>query len=281
MIIGFLGKGGSGKSTFSYRFTKHLLNKNKKVLAIDADYNMDFSYNLGSSELSSYIGNSNKDLLAVMGIGKYARATDSFFENPKEVFSISPKDKYTEKYSKDLSENLSVMSIGPQGDNVLFGAACSHSLGSPLKTYLPYLRLGAGEVVVIDEKAGADGVGTGVTTGWNYAFVVVEPTIHGVKAANQISELLNFFETPHDFVLNKTEKGKSYESVIKNLKKEPVINFDFHQSIVAPEGKIEQEHEEALEKIYQIAEEYKKNFGDNRIEKSAMKFVRNREYKTA
>ncbi len=45
MKIAVVGKGGSGKSSVSWLLTEHILqNSNKKVLAIDADYNMDFSY---------------------------------------------------------------------------------------------------------------------------------------------------------------------------------------------------------------------------------------------
>ena len=45
MRITFLGKGGSGKTTLATSFIKYLEKKNKKVLAIDADINV----NLGSA----------------------------------------------------------------------------------------------------------------------------------------------------------------------------------------------------------------------------------------
>ena len=45
MRITFLGKGGSGKTTLATSFVKYLENKNKKVLAIDADINV----NLGTA----------------------------------------------------------------------------------------------------------------------------------------------------------------------------------------------------------------------------------------
>ena len=63
MILGFLGKGGSGKSTLSTVMVEYLHHYNKTVLALDADYNMDLSYNLGVSDNVEYIGNgAKKDL---------------------------------------------------------------------------------------------------------------------------------------------------------------------------------------------------------------------------
>jgi CO dehydrogenase nickel-insertion accessory protein CooC1 len=63
MIIGVLGKGGSGKSTVSTNLVKFLASKKEHtVLAIDADHNMDITYNLGVTEEFPYLGGSMSDL---------------------------------------------------------------------------------------------------------------------------------------------------------------------------------------------------------------------------
>ena len=46
MRVAFLGKGGSGKSTMATAFVQELRSRGMQVLAIDADHNMDLSYNL-------------------------------------------------------------------------------------------------------------------------------------------------------------------------------------------------------------------------------------------
>lgn len=56
MKIGFVGKGGSGKSTLSTLFVKYLEGQNKTVLAVDADYNMDLTNNLNAPKDMQYIG---------------------------------------------------------------------------------------------------------------------------------------------------------------------------------------------------------------------------------
>ena len=49
MKIAIIGKGGSGKSSISWLLTNYF-SQNKKVLAIDADYNMDLMHNFGIEE---------------------------------------------------------------------------------------------------------------------------------------------------------------------------------------------------------------------------------------
>jgi CO dehydrogenase maturation factor len=46
MKIVVMGKGGSGKSSLSWLLSKYI-SKSKKVVAIDADHNMDLTSNLG------------------------------------------------------------------------------------------------------------------------------------------------------------------------------------------------------------------------------------------
>ena len=48
MKIAFVDKGGSGKSTISGLFVRHLVDTNQKILAIDADINQYFASMLGT-----------------------------------------------------------------------------------------------------------------------------------------------------------------------------------------------------------------------------------------
>ena len=47
MRIAFVGKGGSGKTTLSALFTRHLVALGRPVLAIDADINQHLGQALG------------------------------------------------------------------------------------------------------------------------------------------------------------------------------------------------------------------------------------------
>lgn len=222
MIIGFLGKGGSGKSTTSTLMVKYLQEQGNTVLAVDADHNMDLSYNLGFQSDGPYIGGTFLSLREEMGIS-LDEPTDKIFADtiPERRFSLSPKDSYTQKYTAEIKENLHLMMAGPQNENVLYGSHCSHSLAAPLKIYLPLLTLDDGEYVVVDEKASVDAVTTGIPTGFDLAVVCAEPREHSLRVAKQIMEMLSWYEVPFAVVLNKAIGKESAELAVKALGRSP------------------------------------------------------------
>lgn len=228
MIIGFLGKGGSGKSTVATLCAKYLLENRKTILAVDNDHNMDFSYNLGVSS-GNYIGQGLNDVFSFMGIKS---TMDTLSLSSDTFFSLSPKDPITEKYTVEKDGSLHVMMAGPHTEDIMIGKQCSHVLTTPLKAYLPFLKVNKDEYVLVDEKAGADGVGTGVTTGFNVAVVVVEPTPHGVKAALQIARMLRFYNTPYVYILNKVRKTTDLEEVRRQLEKDPLGSFAYSEDFL-------------------------------------------------
>ena len=77
----------------------------------------------------------------------------------------------------------------------------------------------------MDEKAGADGVTTGIVTGIDVGVVVCEPSLHSVKAAKQIAGLMDFFETPYVFAGNKVTSDADQEFITENLGAAPAAFF--------------------------------------------------------
>ena len=204
MRVAFLGKGGSGKSTMATAFVQELRSRGMQVLAIDADHNMDLSYNLGT-EPSLFLGNDPDRIKEYVGstrTGTYIEA----LQTGKEcglAFTLFPADEYTVSVSVELEEGLRLMTAGPHTDRVRSQEACSHSLAAPLKVYLPLLRLKPNEAVVIDERAGTDPVATGILAGVDVAVIVQEPTINSRRVAKQIQSELEIAGIPHLIVDNK------------------------------------------------------------------------------
>jgi energy-coupling factor transporter ATP-binding protein EcfA2 len=98
MIIGIVGKGGSGKSTVATMLARELHRDGNHVLAIDADHNMDMAYTLSGRELPSpYIGEALYDIRHRFGLAD----TDPFSSTaPSSIaFTVDPVDDFTAAYS--------------------------------------------------------------------------------------------------------------------------------------------------------------------------------------
>lgn len=203
MIIGVLGKGGAGKSTVATQLVKSFAKNDYTVLAIDADHNMDLTYNFGNPEMN-YLGESIEEIKSHLGIS-VSDDYRSYFkpDTEKKNFKINPIDDFSKKYIAKIKDNIFLMSCGPQTVDVIEDRICSHGLFTSLKLYLPLLYVNNKEIVIVDEKAGADGVTTGVVTGFDLALIVFDSGMHSQKVALQIADLLEHYDTPYYFVHNK------------------------------------------------------------------------------
>lgn len=269
MIIGFLGKGGSGKSTLSTAMVNFLHDqKNNTVLALDADYNMDLSYNLDVPETLKHLGDTAKyDLKSHLNVSQEKLFIDIVLEKKDEqYFSLNPLDTFTQKYTAEVKPNLHVMSVGPHTDAVLTGKMCSHGMGALLKVYLPLMNLNETEHVVVDEKAGTDSVGTGIQTGFDFAVIAVEPTVHSVKVGKQISAVLEKSNTPYGFVINKCTEETDIAYLEQELGQKPIGKIVFTQSLTSAD----------MESIYEYIVKYYTSHGDTRLKRSVKKFEENR-----
>lgn len=294
MIIGFLGKGGSGKSTLSYRFICFLESQGKRVLAIDADHNMDLLYNFEARKTEAeknasdetvrpadklnYIGQALSDLKKYAGIAEEQHYSEIFSTPNKLEFHIHPPDSFTKKYSEKISDRLRLMAAGPHTDDMLYDKSCSHALITPLKAYLPCLTLKKDEFVIIDEKAGTDSVGTGITTGFDVAVIVFEPTVHSIKAAKQISSLLEFYRTPSIFVANKVMNPSDEDFIKKNLGVRPEATIHFNKNLMRPDLPLGADADNELKELLIKLEEKRSQL--SRLERSRIKFEKNLEYKS-
>lgn len=282
MIIGFLGKGGSGKTTLSTAMVRFLSSKQNTVLAVDADHNMDLTYNLGVNHDIPYLGESVSHIKDILSInGHYRDFFSSISKKEEDKFSITrgEEDAYTSRFGTPIDGGIRLMSAGPHTEEVLHGNHCSHSLSTPLRMYLPLLALKDKEFVVVDEKAGRDGVGTGTPTGFDVAYVVAEPTPHGLKAASQIAEILDFFETPYEFILNKTEQGYQIDAsdIWKNfLNKQPILSVPR----LSTHSKDLQEYYPYMETLLENAKDILKNTSkeNNRYHRSVRKFKKQKDF---
>jgi len=277
MILAFLGKGGSGKSSVSSQMALYLNSQHKSVLAIDADHNMDLSYNLGGDDIKDtmYYGNALMDLQLAVGLDKEEKYSAAFLKSIVKRFTLSPLSFEIEKYSVKLENGIRLMSAGHQTEDVLYGKACSHILTTPLKLLLPLLELQENESVVIDEKAGADGVSTGIITGVDVGVIVCEPALHSIKTAKQITELMRFYKTPYMFVGNKITSSEDKDFIEESLGEVPITYLMESTNIKRNPSVLVSEWSDELSMIFEYAQKISKN---NRLERTIKKFKRNHEF---
>lgn len=276
MKIAFVGKGGSGKSTLSTLMSLWLASSGKTVLAVDADHNMDFSYNLGmtdAEESTRFLGGALSDIVRAVGLPDEAKYDEVFATDPSPMFRITPgkRDEFTKRYAIDLPSGIALMTSGPHTERVLYGQVCSHALSTPLKVYLPLLDLRDDEYAILDEKAGADGVGTGIITGVDFAGIVVEPSVHSIKVARQIADLLEFYGTPYIFIGNKVSSDEDEKHIMNAFDSNATVIFQWMTR--RGFGDINPLHQDSLSKVLSLGKSMNRR---DSLDRTKEKFRKNK-----
>lgn len=202
MKIAFVGKGGSGKTTLSSLFVRHLAAAGAPVTAIDADINQHLAVALGLPE-------DEAAAIPAMGehlpkIKEYLRGDNPRIASAESMVKTTPPGRGSRLLrvggDDPIQAGLAVevalpaaaaepvgarlMVTGPFDEDDL-GVACYHAKTGAVELYLNHLVDGPGEYVVVDMTAGADTFASGLFTRFDLMFLVVEPTRKGVAVYRQ------------------------------------------------------------------------------------------------
>jgi CO dehydrogenase maturation factor len=191
--IAFVGKGGSGKTTLSSLFVRHLVAAGAPVVAIDADINQHLGVALGLEEETAAA-------IPAMGahlteIKAYLRGANPRIPSAASMVKTTPPgrgsrllrpgddDPVHARLAVDAA-GAKLMATGPFTEEDL-GVACYHSKTGAVELYLNHLVDGPGEYVVVDCTAGAESFASGMFTRFDLTFLVAEPTRKGVAVYRQ------------------------------------------------------------------------------------------------
>ncbi|WP_329250293.1 ATP-binding protein [Streptomyces canus] len=192
MRIAFVGKGGSGKTTLSALFSRHLARSGAPVLAVDGDINQ---------HLAEALGHDGDALGApplgahVADIKDYLRGANPRIASREAMIKTTPPGRGSRLLRLLGDDELHARHVRRVGDVPLMvtgafdesdlGVACYHSKLGGVELYLNHLVDGPGEYVVVDMTAGADAFASGLFTRFDVTFLVAEPTRKGVSVYRQ------------------------------------------------------------------------------------------------
>jgi CO dehydrogenase maturation factor len=217
MKIAFVGKGGSGKTTLSSLFIRHLAATGAPVIAVDADINQHLGAALGLDEAQAAA-------LPAMGahlplIKEYLRGANPRIASAETMIKTTPPgegsrllrvrednpvyDACARSVRLDDGE-IKLMATGPFTETDL-GVACYHSKVGAVELCLNHLVDGPDEYVVVDMTAGSDSFASGMFTRFDMTFLVAEPTRKGVSVYRQYKEYARDFGVAVRVVGNKVQ----------------------------------------------------------------------------
>jgi CO dehydrogenase maturation factor len=217
MKIAFVGKGGSGKTTLSSLFIRHLAAARIPVVAVDADINQHLGPALGLDE-------DEAAALPALGghlpeIKEYLRGANPRITSADTMIKTTPPGRGSRllRIAEDnpvytacartvrLDDGqVRLMVTGPFNESDL-GVACYHSKVGAVELCLNHLVDGRDEYMVVDMTAGSDSFASGMFTRFDMTFLVAEPTRKGVAVYRQYKEYARDFDVALHVVGNKVQ----------------------------------------------------------------------------
>jgi CO dehydrogenase maturation factor len=210
--VAFVGKGGSGKTTLSSLFIRHLAGQGLPVVAIDADINQHLGVALGLDEDRAAKIPAMGDQLTE--IKDHLRGDNPRIGSAAAMVKTTPPGRGSRLLRVggddpvhalgEAVNGATLLVTGPFNDDDL-GVACYHSKTGAVELYLNHLVDGPGEYVVVDMTAGADTFASGLFTRFDLMFLVAEPTRKGVGVYRQYTEYAADYDVAIKVVGNKVQ----------------------------------------------------------------------------
>ncbi|MER7921538.1 MULTISPECIES: ATP-binding protein [unclassified Streptomyces] len=192
MRVAFVGKGGSGKTTLSALFARHLDRSGAPVLAIDGDINQHLAEALSPDTAPAVAPPLAAHLTELKD---FLRGTNPRIASPEAMIKTTPPGRGSRLLRLLGDDEVHARHVGRAGEVPLMvtgafqesdlGVACYHSKLGAVELYLNHLVDTPGEYVVVDMTAGADAFASGLFTRFDITFLVAEPTRKGVSVYRQ------------------------------------------------------------------------------------------------
>lgn len=217
MKVAIVGKGGVGKSTISALLATYGVGLDRKVIAIDADPDMNLSSCLG-------VGNCVTPLIELEDlIAERAGGGGLVKLNPK-VSDIP--EKFYEK-----ADGVKLMVFGTVWAG---GSGCTCPENAFLRQVLNHLMLERDEVVIVDMEAGIEHLGRGTGEGVDALVTVVDPDRRSLETKWRIEELAKDIGLATVYTIcNKVRGVEDKEFLLEALQEKPLGFIPYSEEIRA------------------------------------------------
>jgi CO dehydrogenase maturation factor len=280
MRIGFVGKGGSGKSTFSTLFFLNLIKQNEKVMCFDADLNIHVPKLLGMDfpEKKSLSSNENTKKIRehLIGKSKKIHSIDHFYKTTPpsmgvNLFEIIPDNKIIKEFAEPYKDSYVAVVGTYEADEI--GRSCYHTNLAVLENLLTFAKLNEDDWIVTDMVAGIDAFSNTLHKQFDVLFLVVEPTQESIAVYDQYLKLAKHAGIDDRlFVIgNKIEDGEDEKFIASNipadkyvgsLKKSPELKKLRQQGTPLTTDILTSLNESLFERLVEISKRLKKNPND-------------------
>ncbi|SDJ98798.1 ATP-binding protein [Nonomuraea jiangxiensis] len=234
MRVAFVGKGGSGKTTMSALFARHVASQGGPVVAMDADINQHLALVLGLDRQPEPLG------AHLTEIKDRLRGDNPRIPSAEVMVKTTPPgrgsrllsvaDLAADPYALATPEGPHLLATGPFSEDDL-GVACYHSKVGAVELLLNHLVDGPGEYVVVDMTAGADSFASGLFTRFDLTFLVAEPTRQGVSVYRQYRDYAAQYGVALAVVGNKVH-GESDVEFLREHVGDDLLTWMEHSSVV-------------------------------------------------
>jgi CO dehydrogenase maturation factor len=181
MKIAITGKGGVGKTTLSAALIQIIAKKVGRVLALDADLNINLAAALGfpADLQKNIIPISQQNKLIEERIGAKVKQYGQIFKLNPTVSDI------VEKYATEFN-SIALLVLGGVERG---GSGCACPENTFIKALITDMILYKNETLVVDMEAGVEHLGRATIRGVDSLLVVVEPSNLSISVAQKILKM--------------------------------------------------------------------------------------------
>jgi len=236
MRIAFVGKGGSGKTTFTALFTQFLADqKSKNTYAVDADLNIHLSHLLGFKDVSKLKALSSDETVKkikeflkgknekIQSLGHFKKSTPP--TRNSNLVHLEDKDNFIFKNYSLKKDNLFLSIVGTY-EKEKIGQSCYHNNLSILENVLSH-SIDKNSYFVVDMVAGIDAFANTLHAQFDVLLLVVEPTVKSIEVFKQYKELAERSGV-YDRVCivgNKVREDKDVKFILSNIDTDKFVGY--------------------------------------------------------